>query len=72
MAMLKMKGNRIEKLSVSDPSRKLSRLTLTFTGLYDSRGDHFFTIPNEDQNNTLVLIDLPQGVYAGMSVTVEL
>ena len=72
MAMLKMKGNRIEKLSVSDPSRKLSRLTLTFTGLYDSKGDNFFTIPNEDQNNTLVLIDLPQGVYAGMSVTVEL
>ncbi len=71
MAMVKMKGNRIGELTVSDPSRKLSRITLTVTGQYRSEGDNFFTIPNESQNITLVLIDLPQGVYAGKSVTVE-
>ena len=70
MAMIKMKGNRIENLSVSDPSRKLSRMTMTVSGIYHSKGDDFFTIPNESENNTLVLVDLPQGVYAGKSVTV--
>ena len=70
MAMIKMKGNRIERLSVSDPSRKLSRITVTVSGIYDSKGDGFFTIPDESKSNTLVLIDLPQGAYAGKSVTV--
>jgi chondroitin AC lyase len=70
MAMVKMKGNKIEKISVSDPSRKLSRIVITVSGLYDSTGDGFLTIANKSENNTLVLIDLPEGVYAGKSVTV--
>jgi chondroitin AC lyase len=72
MAMIKMTGSRIVELSVSDPSRKLSRITMTVSGIYNSEGDSFFTIPNKSKNNTMVLIDLPQGVYAGKSVTVEL
>jgi len=72
MAMIQMKGNKIEKLSLSDPSRKLSRITMTVSGIYNSKGDTFFTIPNKSKNCTLILIDLPQGVYAGKSVTVEL
>jgi chondroitin AC lyase len=72
MAMLKMKGGRIEALSVSDPSRKLSRITITVSGIYDSSGDSFLTIPDKSRHNTLFLIDLPQGVYAGRSVTIEL
>lgn len=70
MAMIQMKENKIEKLSVSDPSRKLSRITLTVSGIYHSKGDNFFTMPDNSKNHTLVLIDLPQGVYAGKSVTV--
>ena len=72
MAMISMRGNKIEKLSVSDPSRKLSRITITVSGIYHSEGDDFFTIPNEHQNDTLILVDLPQGVYSGKSVTVVL
>jgi chondroitin AC lyase len=72
MVMVNMKRNKIEKLTVADPSRKLSRMTVTVSGLYHSKGDHFFTIPNDQQHNTLLLIDLPQGVYAGKSVTVAL
>jgi chondroitin AC lyase len=71
MAMLKMKGNRIEQLSVSDPSRKLSRIAMTVSGIYNSKGDSFLTRPSKSENSTLVLVDLPQGVYAGKSVTVE-
>jgi chondroitin AC lyase len=72
MAMVKMNGDAIKALSVSDPSRKLSRLTLTVSGIYSSKGEGFITKPNAQQNETLVLIDLPQGVYAGKSVTIEL
>jgi chondroitin AC lyase len=72
MAMIKMKGNKIEELSVSDPSRKLTRITMTVSGVYNSKGDSFFTKPNNSKNNTLVLVDLPHGVYVGKSVTVEL
>jgi chondroitin AC lyase len=72
MVMIKMKENKIEELSVSDPSRKLSEITMTVSGIYNSKGDGFFTTPNKSKNNTLVSIDLPQGVYAGKSVTVDL
>lgn len=70
MAMVKMKGNRIEELSVSDPSRKLSRIEMTVSGIYNSKGDSFFATPNKSKNTTVVSVDLPQGVYAGKSVTV--
>lgn len=72
MVMIQMRGNQIEKMTVADPSRKLSRMNLTVSGQYHAKGDHFFTMPNKPQNNTLLLIDLPQGVYAGTSVTVAL
>ena len=71
MAMLKMKGNRIEELSVSDPSRKLSRILITVPGIYNVSGDNFIAFPDNDHNNTLIIIDLPQGVFAGKSVTVK-
>jgi len=72
MAMLTMKGNKIEKLSVSDPSRKLSTIAVTVSGHYHSQGDGFLTIPNKNEDTTVVLVDLPQGVYAGKSITAEL
>jgi chondroitin AC lyase len=72
MAMVKLKDDRIVELSVADPSRKLSRAAITLSGLYSSRGDDFMTIADETAQHTLVLVDLPQGVYAGKSVTVKL
>ncbi len=72
ISMIKMKGNKIEELSVSDPSRKLSRIEITVSGIYNSKGNNYFTIPNKSKNNTLVLVDLPQGVSVGKSVTIEL
>jgi chondroitin AC lyase len=72
MAMLKMNGNRIKELSVSDPSRKLTRITLTISGIYNTRGENFFTLPNKTENNTLIIVDLPTDVYAGSSRTIEL
>lgn len=71
MAMLKMNGNRIAELTVSDPSRMLTRMTITVPGIYNSGGDNFNAFPNRKENNTMILIDIPKDVYAGKSVTIE-
>lgn len=71
MAMIKMDGNRLKELTVSDPSRKLSRILITVPGMYNTKGENFMTFVNSVQNSTVVVIDLPQGVYLGKSVTVS-
>ena len=72
MVMVKLQGERIYKMTVSDPSRKLSRMKITVSNLYDSKGENFVTLPSSEQNTTLILIDLPQDVYAGKSTVVKL
>ena len=72
MAMLKMQGDRIEELTISDPSRKLSRMIITVSDIYNARGDNFIAFPNNNQNITFIVVDLPQGVYAGKSVSIKL
>lgn len=72
MAMLKMHGDRIRELSVSDPSRKLTRAIVTVPGIYHTQGENFQTLPDSSNNNTLIIIDLPTDVYAGSSVTIKL
>jgi chondroitin AC lyase len=72
MAMLRMHGEQVKELTLSDPSRKLSRLMVTLTGNYDARAEHFFTLSDSDEDNTMIIVDLPQGVYAGKSVTIQL
>ena len=72
MVMLKMDGNSIDKLTVSDPSRKLGRMLITVSGSYNSSGENFKSYPDAEGNQTLIMIDLPQDEYAGKSVTVSL
>ena len=72
MVMLKMNDNRINEMSVADPSRKLSSALITVTGIYEKEGTGYSLYPNKNQNKTLMIVDLPQGVYAGKSVTIEL
>ncbi|KPK44932.1 MAG: chondroitin lyase [Phycisphaerae bacterium SG8_4] len=72
MVMLKLQAGRIDKITVCDPSRKLGRMRIKVSNMYDVKGDNFVTLPNSEQNNTLILVDLPRGVYAGKSAIVEL
>ncbi len=72
MVMAHLRGDKVERLTVSDPSRKMRRLTLTVSGLYEAQGDHFLGVANTEENTTVFRIDLPQDVYAGKSVTVVL
>ncbi len=68
MAMLKMQGNRLSELTVADPSRKLSRLLVSVSGIYKAKGENYRTVVDEGQNTTLFIVDLPQDVYLGKSV----
>ncbi|MEM9671267.1 MAG: polysaccharide lyase family 8 super-sandwich domain-containing protein [Bacteroidota bacterium] len=72
MVMLQLQENRITQLSVADPSRKLRKALLTVSGIYETQGDNFVAYPNLDQNTTILIVDLPQGVYAGKSVVIDL
>jgi chondroitin AC lyase len=72
MVMLQLRAGRIDKMTVSDPSRRLSRMRITVSNVYDAKGENFVTLPNSERNNTLILVDLPQDVYAGKSTIVEL
>lgn len=72
MAMLKMQKGRLKELTLADPSRKLSRLLLSITGVYPAKGENYRTVVNEDQHSTLFIVDLPQGVYVGKSVHLNL
>jgi chondroitin AC lyase len=72
MAMLKMQGDKIQELTVSDPSRKLSKVLVTLSGVYKATGTHSIVISNGEQSSTMILVDLPQGDFAGSSVTVKL
>jgi chondroitin AC lyase len=71
MAMLKMQGNKITELTVSDPSRKLNRIGVTLSGIYQTNIKSCLALPNRQENSTLLIVDLPQGVYAGKSVTLK-
>lgn len=72
MAMLKMKDNRVKKLTLSDPSRKLSSILVTISGIYNIQSGHVLAYPNKKENQTHFIVDLPIGVYAGKSVTIDL
>ncbi len=72
MAMLKMNGDKVTELTVSDPSRKLSRIMVTLTGNYDVISDQVMSVTQADAESTLIIADLPQDVYAGKSVTFTL
>jgi len=72
MAMLKMEGSKVKELTVADPSRNLSRILVTIPNIYNTKGEGFTCLPNAKSNSTMIIVDLPQGVYLGKSVTVKL
>ena len=72
MVMLKTAGNRVSSVTVSDPSRMLQRINLTVSGVYNIKKDGVVCLPDAAKNETLLIIDLPQGPWTGSSVTLVL
>ena len=69
--MIKTNGQNIEKLTVSDPTRKLSALQVTTNTKVDGKGKNWNSLWNSEKKNSLIQIDLPTGGYAGQSVVVN-
>lgn len=71
MAMLNMKGDKLTALTVADPSRKLSQISVSVPGKYPSKGENYRAVVDEASNSTLFIVALPQGVYLGKSAVVK-
>lgn len=71
MVMLAIRVGKVEKLTVADPLRKLRRMMVTLSGEYDVKGVNVVLTSHTAEDETLVVIDLPQGVYAGKSVSLS-
>lgn len=69
MTQLQVRDGRITALTVADPSRKLAQLLLTLPGIYRPQLTGVRALPDTAANETLLVIDLPRGVYAGQSRT---
>ncbi len=72
MVTVKTDGVNVKNISVSDPSRKLSRIHLTVSQEINKSGTNFTSVWNKEKRVSEIAIDLPQTVYAGESVTIEL
>ncbi|MGI9138879.1 MAG: polysaccharide lyase family 8 super-sandwich domain-containing protein, partial [Sediminibacterium sp.] len=72
MAMLKMDGNKVKEITVADPSRELSSIIITIPNVYKLKALGINCIADEKNNKTTIIIDLPQGVYLGKSVSFTL
>ena len=72
IVLVKMEGANITQISVSDPNRELCEIHLSVTGRMEKTGKDFRAVWNEEKGLTEIAIDLPQGHYAGKSVTINL
>ena len=72
IVMLKTKGGKVKALTVADPSRKLSRMSVSVSGIYKNKGEGYTAVADQKQNRTLFTVDLPQGVYLGKSFNLVL
>ncbi len=72
IVMLKTEGQQATEISVSDPNRELRKIHLFISTRIEKSGKNFSAIWNEKEKMSEISIDLPQGNYAGESVTVNL
>lgn len=70
--MVKTDGSAVKQISVADPSRKLGKIHITVSQKMEKGGDNFRSFWNEKKKVSEISVDLPQTVYAGQSVTIEL
>lgn len=70
--MLKMQGQKPIQISVADPNREMEKIHLSLSSKIENEDDDIKAFWNDDDKVSEISIDLPQGVYAGKSVTVIL
>jgi len=72
IVMLKMAGDHVTEISVSDPNRELGKFHLSISGRFDKSAENYHSFWNDRKGVSKFAIDLPQTVYAGSSVTIKL
>ncbi|MEQ6118342.1 polysaccharide lyase family 8 super-sandwich domain-containing protein [Reichenbachiella sp. MALMAid0571] len=72
IVLLKTDGQNIKEISVSDPNRELRKINLSISTKMEREGEQYQIRWNEKKKVSEISIDLPQGNYAGESVTVKL
>lgn len=70
--LIKFNGNRVNEISASDPNRELEKIYVSINQKIDKNSAQFSSVWNEHKMETEISIELPQGVYAGKSVTIKL
>lgn len=59
------------RLTASDPNRELGKMILSISARVEESGAGYRAFWNEEEQVSELIIDLPQGQYAGSSVTIE-
>ena len=70
--MLKLKGNKITEISVSDPNRELLQMNFTVNYKIDTLSKGFRANWLKDFQFSQLIIDLPSGNFSGSSKTFKL
>lgn len=72
VVMIETADASIKKITVADPSRKLSRLHIRISGRMEAKdSDNLKVIFDSQKMTSDLTIDLPAGFYAGQSVVLE-
>jgi chondroitin AC lyase len=72
IVMLKMDGENIKSISVSDPNRELGKMHLSISDRIEKNEDGFSAIWDSAEKVSNITMALPEGVDAGKSVTIDL
>lgn len=60
------------RLTVADPNRELGAMYLSVSKKLEKTGEHFRAVWNEVKKESEIIIELPEGQYAGSSVSITL
>ena len=72
IVMLKLKGNKITEISVTDPNRELLQMNFTVNYKIDTLSKGFRSNWLKDFQFSQLIIDLPSGNFSGSSKTIKL
>lgn len=70
--LINLDGKSIQSLTVADPLRSRENFIIHVPGRYEGTSNQVKAAWDSSKNTTQLTITLPQGVYAGKSVTVDL
>lgn len=71
LVMVQSEETTIKRITVADPSRKLTSMHLQVSTPVNVMGDDYEAMWNEEKGYSDITINLPQGEYAGKSVIIE-